>query len=157
GDLMNLGGVTAPVGYTMKVVGKSIEVGNKVAFSCIDWKHAKNAMKLLNEAQAGNPIARTEIFKNCHIYAKMYLCVLAREKDPIAHEFIVNRGLTEPDLSRSQALLVLSQKLMKKAEQKDDRKSTKFGEVATSDLLGESTLKIGKAIGRSVKAKFAEL
>ncbi len=146
GTMVDPTGGTAITGATLKVIGKGIEFGNKLVFAGIDWSIATKAMKTLDEAQAGNPVARVEIFKECGLYAKMYICVAARDGSPVAKQYIIDRGLTEGDLTRPMVLKILREKLLKKSDQKDESKNTDLGGVLVENVMGSETRKVGNRL-----------
>ncbi|MBL8800009.1 MAG: hypothetical protein JNM56_39365 [Planctomycetia bacterium] len=130
-------------GAALRIVGRTLEMGGKVVFSGIEWNIARNAMKMLEEAQAGNPVARVEIFKHCGLYAKMYICIAAQKGDQVAVEFIVNRGIDEEALQkRAIALKVVREALLGKSDQKDESKNTNLGGVLVENLIHKDARKV---------------
>jgi hypothetical protein len=104
----------------LKVTSTAVTMGSKVIFTNINWGEAKKAKAMLLEAQAGNPVARMEIFKNSNLYAKMYICVLCKEGNPLAKKFVVQRGIEEEDLDGAMSLKVLREAMLESADQKDE-------------------------------------
>ncbi len=141
-------GVGAGVGLGLKVAGKSVEYGNKIVFAGIDWGIARNAKELIFQAQAGNPIARMQIMEDSGLYAKMYICMLAKEGNPMATKFIVQRGITESDLRKpSMALSVLREAMLAHAEQKDETKVSDNPLEVIGDEFGfDSVTNLGKTL-----------
>lgn len=141
-------GVGAAVGLGLKITGKSIEYGGKVVFAGIDWSIAKNAKLLIQEAQAGNPVARMQIMEDSGLYAKMYIAILAREGDTLATKFITDRGITEEDLRKpAMALSVLREAMLEHADQKDETQvSDNLGRAIAEEVAGEGTVRVAKGI-----------
>jgi len=143
GEIGLASGVSAGVGLTLKVTGKGIEYGNNLVFAGIDWNIARNAKQLIQEAQAGNPIARLQIMEDSGLYAKMYIAILAKEGNPMATKFIVDRGITEADVRNpAMALSVLREAMLQHANQRD--------ETEVSDNLGSE---LGESIGAGGMAR----
>ena len=147
GDVTKATGALTPVGVGLKAVGRTIKLGNKIVFANIEWAKAQRAMQTLEEARAGSPIARMEIFEDSATYAKMYLCILARDGHPLAKSFIEDRGITEGDLSGAMGLKVLREALMKDADQKDE-------EVKAQESRGGAV--IASLIGQKAKDLFTK-
>jgi hypothetical protein len=149
-------GFGAAAGLGLKITGKSIEYGNTIVFAGIDWGIARSARELLQEAQAGNPIARMQIMEDSGLYAKMYICILAREGDPLATKFITERGISEADLRKpAVALSVLREAMLKHADQKDETKVSKnLGEHIAREVAGDGTVNVVKGAGKGI-AKLA--
>jgi hypothetical protein len=82
----------------MLVVGKGISIGSTVYFQTVDWGAAEKAQKVLAEARAGNEAAMQEVFAHHAAYAKMLIAIYAKNKNPLAIKYFVQRGLTEQDL-----------------------------------------------------------
>jgi hypothetical protein len=107
-------------GVALKITATGISLGSKAIFSGINWAEAKRAKEMVEQARAGNPIAKVEIFKNSNTYAKMYLVQLAKEGDPLAEQFIVSKGISEDNLTTGVAEKILMQALLKASGQEDD-------------------------------------
>lgn len=132
----------------LKITSTAITYGSKVVFTNIDWSEADRAKALLKEAQAGNPVARIQIFEESNLYAKMYICVLCRDKVSLALKFVDQRGIEESDLSTPMSLKILREALLASADQKDEN------DIDDSRVM-ENLGKIGKglkAIGSGAKA-----
>jgi hypothetical protein len=136
----------------LKIVSGTITLGSKVVFTNIDWAEANRAKKMLEEARAGNPVARMEIFKESNTYAKMYVCLLVRDGNPLAEKFIVQRGIEEPDVEGAMAIKLLREALLDSADQKAEDDIPDSLLMANTGKVGEYTAKIGKAIGNAPRA-----
>jgi hypothetical protein len=139
-------GLAAQAG--LKITSTAITYGSKVVFTNIDWSEADRAKKMLKEARAGNPVARMQIFKESNLYAKMYICVLARDANPLALKFIDQRGIEESDLSTPMSLKILREALLASADQKDEND---IDDSRTMENLGKIG-KFGKFVGKGAKA-----
>ncbi|HMF12682.1 MAG TPA: hypothetical protein VKE94_10265, partial [Gemmataceae bacterium] len=157
GDLASTAGVLSGgadhgggqiAGAALKVVGKTIELGNKVIFAGIDWGMVRRAKKTLREAQAGNPQAQVEIFQNSALYAKMYLVLLAKKNHPEARKFLIDRRITEDDLNKATAMKIVGD-LLKAAEQRDEFRSGGFFTVMSDGVLTADATKLMKATGQT--------
>jgi hypothetical protein len=137
-------------GAGLKVVGKTIELGNKIIFAGIDWRMVRRAKKTLREAQAGNPQAQVEIFQNSALYAKMYLVLLAKKNHPEARKFLIDRRITEDDLNKATAMKIVGD-LLKASEQRDEFRSGGFFTVMSDSLLTGDATKLMKATGQTAK------
>jgi hypothetical protein len=136
----------------ISVVGTAIEYGGKVYFANVDFNRASSAKQTLLRAQAGSTVDRLLVFENCAVYAKMYIAILAKEKNKLAEEFIIKRGYTESDIAKEEvSATILREFLMKDAKQVDERETTDSRLVATGEGLAGITLKEGK--GYLEKAK----
>jgi hypothetical protein len=138
----------------LKIVSGTITVGTSVAFTNIDWAEAKAAKKIMAEARAGNPVARMEIFKNHNTYAKMCLCVLAQDGNPLAEKFIVQRGIEEDDLNDAMSMKILREALLDSAGQKAEEDVPDSLLLANTGKLGDLSVKFAKKIasaGESIK------
>ncbi|HVJ51043.1 MAG TPA: hypothetical protein VM689_01185 [Aliidongia sp.] len=154
---MELGGSIAEVAgghYGMaasaviKVTAKGISFGTKIVFTNIDWAEANRAKALLKEAQAGNPIARMEIFQASNLYAKMYVCVLCKEGNPLAQKFVGQRGLTEGDLNTAMSMKILREALMESADQKDENDIADSWLLENTGGIGKAAVKLGSKIAK---------
>lgn len=146
GAIGEVSGMGSAAGVAIRVAGKAIEVGGKIVFTNIEWGMANTAKKLISEAQAGNPIARMQIFENCNLYAKMYIAILAREGKPLAQKFLVQRGIEEGDLDGAMALKVLREAMLSDVGQKDETQvADNWAEANAEGLLGSGVMKAGKA------------
>ena len=81
-------------------------------FAGIDWGIAEQAKKFIQEAQAGNPIARMELMENSGLYAKMYIAILAKEKHKLALVFVEQRGFDEEAVMRPSVSLKILREAM---------------------------------------------
>jgi hypothetical protein len=132
----------------LKITGKTISFGSKVVFTNIDWSEANRAKALLKEAQAGNPIARMAIFEHSNLYAKMYICVLCKEGNSLAHKFVAQRGIEEEDLNTAMSMKILREALMDSADQKDENDIEDNLFLENTGKLGKAALKMGGKIAK---------
>lgn len=146
GGFANLSAVGAVAGGALVATGSAIKLGNKIVFACIDWSNANAAKQMIDLARAGSRSARIEVFNKSGFYAKMLLCVLAKEGHEFAYQFIVARGFCEEDLNGPHALYILRSALMKKAGQEDDPES---------DSAFRGALDFFSKAGRELKRKHA--
>jgi hypothetical protein len=131
----------------LKVGTTAISFGQRVIFTGIDWSEANRAKKLLEEARAGNPVARVEIFEKSNLYAKMYICLLCRDGNPLAIKFVQQRGIEETDLDTSMSLKILREALLDSADQKDER-DVRDGFVREQlGTVGDAIVGAGKKLG----------
>jgi hypothetical protein len=134
GDASGVGAVTAAA---IKITSKGIKYGGKLVFTAIDWSLAANAKKLIREAQAGNPVARMQLFEDSALYAKMYIALLVQEGNRLAKQFIVDRGIEEGDLGSGMGLQILRKALMKGGDQKDETTFDAAVEMANVVSMGK--------------------
>ena len=122
-------------GLGMSVGTTVITVGTKAVFTGIDWSEAKRAREMLEEARAGNPVAKVEIFKNSNLYAKMYIVLLAKDGDKLAEQFIVSKGISEENLTKSVSDKIMTQALLKASgQQSEEEISESLLEAMTGPL-----------------------
>jgi hypothetical protein len=131
GSIGEASGIGAVPGMAIKITGKTISYGSKVIFTGIEWGIAKQARGLIKEAQAGNPVARVQLFENSALYSKMYIALLDQDGDVLAKKFIIDRGIEEGDLTGAMGLKILREAMLESAEQKDE---TEFS--AAEELVG---------------------
>ncbi len=112
----------AAVGAAISVIGNAIMVGSNIAFRAIDWSSAKEAQETIRQAQAGNMVAQVKVFEDSGFYAKMYICLLCKDNNPLAKKFVVDRGIVEEDLDKVMGLKILREQLLKADGQVDDTK-----------------------------------
>ena len=110
----------AAAGAALSISAGTIKLGSKVIFAGIDWSAAQKAKKTLEEAKAGNYQAQVEVFDDLNFYAKMYLAIMVKEKNPQAAKYLVNQGIEEGDLDGATSLGILRDHLMESAEQSND-------------------------------------
>jgi len=111
----------AVAGAALTITASGINLGSKAIFSGIDWSAVKKAKKTLQDAQAGSMEAQVQIFEDSNFYAKMYLAILAKEKNPLALKYLVDRGIEEGDLDKPTSLELLRSVLLETAEQTNDQ------------------------------------
>ncbi|MCB9795426.1 MAG: hypothetical protein H6741_22200, partial [Alphaproteobacteria bacterium] len=113
GYICDLSGVGVVVGVALRATG-SVVTGVKSTFAwVIDTNKAQEARKLLEEARAGNPVAREEIFRHHGRYAVALIAILAKEEgDPIALAIYNNHSITEDMVAKS-SVRVLKKYLMR--------------------------------------------
>jgi hypothetical protein len=136
----------------LKITSTAITLGSKFVFTNIDWAQARKAKALLTEAQAGNPVARMEIFKNSNLYAKMYICVLCQEGNPLAKKFVIQRGIEEEDLDGAMSTKILRDALLQSADQKDENDIEDNWLLENAGTVGKGLVKAGKAISGATGA-----
>ena len=136
-----LSGVSAPAGYGLSAVATGIELAGEMVFDGIDWGHAKVAKKLLQDAQAGSPIAQQLLFEKCELYAKLYLAILVREGDPLGKKYIADRGITQDNLDKPTSVWLLGEALRDAVQKEDD---TEIDGNLAKHLAGP----LGKLAGR---------
>jgi hypothetical protein len=140
----------------LKVVTAGIKLGKSLIFSIDDWRQAEKAREMLEEARAGNPVARVEIFKQSNLYAKMYLCLLARDKNPLATSLLIDKGYTEDNLTTPEAIKVLRQALLDSSGQKSEEDVPESGLEAVSGKVGEFVKAVGNQLTKLYdKGKFS--
>jgi hypothetical protein len=149
GSVGDASGVGAAAAAAIKITSKGIKYGSKLVFTAIDWSLAANAKKLIREAQAGNPVARLQLFEDSALYAKMYIALLVQEGNALAKQFIVDRGIEEGDLSSGVGLQILRKALMKGGDQKDE---TSFdAAVEMADVVGMGkVIEAGRWVGEKI-------
>lgn len=152
-------GTEQAVGYGLVVAGKAIEYGGKIVFAGIDWGIAKQAKKLIKEAQAGNPIARMELMENSGLYAKMYIAILAKEGHKLALIFIDQRGYDERAVMKpAVSMKILREAMLSHADQKDETQvSGNLGVAITEGVTGKGPVKAVKMGGKAVAKGAAAL
>jgi hypothetical protein len=138
--------------HALKITSKAVTLGSKFIFTNIDWGEARKAKALLTEAQAGNPVARMEIFKNSNLYAKMYICVLCQEGNPLAKKFVIQRGIEEEDLDGAMSIKILREALLQSADQKDENDIEDNWLLENAGGVGKGLVKAGRAISGAGKA-----
>lgn len=159
---IHVGGSAVKLG--LKVVGKTIKYGANAIFTGIEWAAADRARALLEQAQAGNPVARIQIFEDSPMYAKMYICCLVRDGNPLALRFVEQRGIDESSMTKADSLMVLAEFLMKDAGQRNEQdvpegfldaqsggiigKVRNYGGKAV-DAIGKKAVQTGNAISKS--------
>jgi hypothetical protein len=111
----------AVVSAGLSVLATGIDGTTRVIFSGIDWGKAREAKKLLAEAQAGNMEAQVQIFEKSNLYAKMLLAISVKEGGALAKKYVVDRGIEEGDLDGPQSLEILRDAMLDHAEQKNDQ------------------------------------
>jgi len=91
--------VSVPVGAAIALVAGVMKVGNAIVFEAINEAQMKLARDLLKKARKGDREAQTRIMKESPVYAKMFIAIGATDDppNPIALEFVRQRGLTERD------------------------------------------------------------
>jgi hypothetical protein len=147
GAIGEVTGIGTVAGFSIRIVGKTIEVGGKIVFTGIEWGLADRAKAMMREAQAGNPIARMQIFEDCNLYAKMYICVLVKEGNPLAKKFLEERSIEEGDLNDAMSLKILREAMLKDVDQKDETQvSDSLAEHMAESFTNQSVMKVGKAI-----------
>jgi hypothetical protein len=147
GSIGEMTGIGTPAGTAIKIVGKAIEIGGKVVFTNIEWGLASRAKSLMKEAQAGNPIARMQIFEDCNLYAKMYIAILVKDGNALARKFIEDRGIEEGDLDQAMSLKILREAMLKDVDQKDETEvADSLLEANVEGFVGGSVMKVGKAM-----------
>lgn len=113
-------GAVAKAGLT--ITATTISLGSSAVFTGIDWNQARKAKEMLEEARAGNPVARVQIFKESNLYAKAYLVTLAKDGDSLAVQYIVNKGIDEKALSnKALSEKILTEALLKMSGQVNDQ------------------------------------
>src|SRR5438105_874775 len=98
GKALTATGVGAKAGAPLLVVGKGISIGSTVYFQVVDWGAAEKAQQVLRDARAGSEAAMQEVFAHHAAYAKLLIAIYAKNKNPLAIKYFVQRGLTEQDL-----------------------------------------------------------
>ncbi len=147
GAIGEASGMGAHAGIAIKIVGKAIEVGGVIVFTNIEWGLANNAKKLIKEAQAGNPIARLQIFEECNLYAKMYIAILVKEGHPLAKKFLEQRGIEEGDLTNALSLKILREAMLSDVDQRDEREvADSLIQANIEGFTGGGIIKAGKAL-----------
>ena len=142
------GAHAAPAGTALKIVGSVIQYWQHIVFTNIEWGQANGAKKLLKEAQAGNPIARMQIFEDSNRYAKMYIAILVKDGNPLAKKFIEQRGIEEGDLDQSMSLKILREAMLKDVDQRDETDVADLGLAGghrSRGIVGSGPIKVGKA------------
>src|SRR5262249_22532941 len=76
----------------------------------------------------------------------------ARENNPIAKKLLIDRGLTEGDLTKPLAMSLVRD-LMKKAEQRDEVESNDLLTILSDGSFTEAGTRLLKAIGNSAGAR----
>lgn len=138
--LVASGGAAGVAGLGLKISGKSVIYANNIVFEGVNWDIARDVKGLIRAAQAGDPVARLTLMEKSGLYAKSYICILAREGNPLAREFIVDRGLTDADIARPHvSIALLREVLLKDADQRDETTVTGAGQVGRA-LLGEGAV-----------------
>ena len=122
----------------------------------IEVKKAKDVLKKLDEARAGNRDAQKEIFRDSAVYSKMYIAMQAKNGDPMALDFLYKRGLTDVDFNDPLCLTIIRKALMKDAGQKDANKRKNYLNSVTKaaiktgcgQLVGSAVIKGGKELSK---------
>ena len=121
GELTLNTGIGVVAGLGLKVAGKSVEYAGKIVFAGIDWGRAKDVKAMIKEARDGNPMARMQLMKKSGLYAKMYIGIMAREGNPIARKYVVDRGLSEADIDNPAiAISVLRDAMLNVEDQRNE-------------------------------------
>ena len=113
-------------GAAIAIVAGVLQVGNKLVFEGINEAMLKDARDTLKKAQAGDRKAQIQIMEKSPLYAKMLIAVGCTNEppDPIALEFVRQRGITEKDIrdagtSKYIVRRFLRKKLLAHAEESD--------------------------------------
>jgi hypothetical protein len=126
-----------------------ITLGSKAVFTGINWNEARKAREMLEQARAGNPVARVQIFKQSNLYAKSYLVMLAKEGDKLAVQYIVNKGIDEKALTnKSVSTRILTDALLKLSGQTSEEDVPESLAEAMAGRLG----KVFQGLKEKVKA-----
>lgn len=128
-------------GVAIQFTSKGLEYGNKVAFALIKKKEADTAMETLADARAGSVKAQKKIFKDCAMYAKIYIYIKAKAGDSFCTELIKQRGITDDDLDKPMALLIVQKALLDDAGQVDEAELSEQGyfSIISSQFGGKDT------------------
>jgi hypothetical protein len=154
GKALTATGVAAKVGAPMLVVAKGISIGNTVYFKAVDWSAAEKAQKVLMEARAGNEAAMLEVFSHHAAYAKMLIALYAKNKNPLAIKYFVQRGLKEEDLDhRATSMDILMEFGLKQSSEEEAPKT--FGQTLADSL--DKASRAAAAIGAGVKSLLAKV
>ena len=136
GSIATVSGAAAPVGVGLKVGGKALAYGNKVAFQCIDWKKAATAKNTLDKAKNGSIDAMQQVFADHQMYATSYIVLRARDGDAMAMKMCLGRSVDQGKLLDEAVSVKLIRKfLLEQVGQKDQM-----------ETIGESAKNTGKAI-----------
>jgi hypothetical protein len=115
-----------------------ITLGSKAVFTGINWNEARKAREMLEQARAGNPVARVQIFKQSNLYAKSYLVMLAKEGDKLAVQYIVNKGIDEKALTnKAVSTRILTDALLKLSGQTNEEEVPESLAEAMAGRLGK--------------------
>jgi hypothetical protein len=130
--------IAAAVEVGILVTKTAVEVAGKVVIANIEFSKMDQARKTLADAKAGSMVAQQLIFLQSPFYAKTYIVILAKDNDPLAARFIIDRGYTGADLEREDvAVSVLREFLMDHARDRDphddDAPQSRLG--AHTDLI----------------------
>ena len=149
GYICEIAGVTAPVGTALRGVGAGVKAASKGVSKLFDLSRAGAAKEMLEKARAGDPEARSEVFRHHGRYACALVALLAHEGDPMARAILQNHDLTEEDIQKSFPLM-LKRYLMVKLEESDD--PTSWSDVAKGlDQLGKRLGETAAAVVELVK------
>jgi len=124
-------------GVGLSITSTGISIGSKAIFTGIDWNEAKRARETLEEARAGNPVARVQIFKDSNFYAKMYLVLLAKDGDKLAEQFMISKGISEENLTQGMSEKILVEALLKASGQQNEQDVSESLGRAMSGRMGK--------------------
>lgn len=130
GSITTLAGVAAPVGAAITLVAGIIKMGNELVFFGINEKLMADCREMLEKARKGDRNAMMDIMSQSPMYAKMFIAIGATKEpaDPIALEFLRQRGITEKDLkdegtSKWIVRRFVRTQLLEKSDEKDSHDS----------------------------------
>ncbi|MEL6345875.1 MAG: hypothetical protein AAFV53_22380 [Myxococcota bacterium] len=115
-------GFFPPAAAAGAIVGLVSFVGEKVANAALNRVERKQilaARTLLDRANAGDDVAKVELFKNHALYAKGLIAHMAEQKDGFALAFVRSRGLSDDAVAGSSETIVMRY-LLKKSDQSAD-------------------------------------
>lgn len=115
-SVLQLADPSQTLSFSLAVSTKTASFAHDVVTSARDWKLAKKANTLLEQARKGDPRAKTELLKNHGRYAKGLLALKAQQGDAFALEYTASRGLTESDISGS-SFEIITRYLLSESQQ----------------------------------------
>ena len=129
--------VLAKLGAAIEIVGTTISVAGKVVLTGYDEVKARAALATLKKAQGGDTDAQQAVFSDHAYYAKMLIALMAKDGNPLARKYLIDRGLEESDLDNqlTSADILFDYAVMKsKEEGGPESKIEMMKELAASAL-----------------------
>ena len=120
GDILSA--FPTPATMVGAALGLASFVGNQIAESVVasvEMKQIRKAKEMLDRANAGDDVAKVELFKRHALYAKGLIAHMAQQQDGFAMAFVRSRGLSDQAVAASSREVVMHY-LLHKAEQKED-------------------------------------